>query len=345
MSFKNLSLDRSLIETSLTNYDANLDFSLEESSANKYVCRASFPEDKPALINFFYNSNGKTTIQANQGANTDLGLAISNHIIEHCSVVVPSKDSLSLKNLSSDDFNLLLEYLVEECGATITEKDIPHGKKHTITGCQGDNVVITYYSNKTFLLQGCPILLHSQVIEFLCEYLSLNDIVQSQLNLVSTNLKSTDVLDEMSGKMPLSFEHLNPTVKALISPSVALGKLDIELTDYTVIAFPALRGLEGYLKYLFSRNGITIGRAGFAPFLLEGYHATLSQEACEQINCENTCKAINQCYSLYKNERHGLFHSNGVLANTRLISSRAEAVAIVDSVLRRIEESDNLIRG
>jgi HEPN superfamily RnaseLS-like protein len=149
----------------------------------------------------------------------------------------------------------------------------------------------------------------------------------------------------MSATMPYSFDNLDNTVKAIISPSIALSKLDIELEDYTVIAFPALRGLEGYMKSLFHGKGIVIGKKGFAPHLNDGYHATLSDNARKSIDCDKTCTAINRCYGYYKDERHGLFHASGILANSRLIKEKKDAVNIVNGVLQLIEESHNLIRG
>eukprot|EP01029_Cantina_marsupialis_P024111 TRINITY_DN612724_c0_g1_i3.p1 TRINITY_DN612724_c0_g1~~TRINITY_DN612724_c0_g1_i3.p1 ORF type:complete len:272 (+),score=3.73 TRINITY_DN612724_c0_g1_i3:396-1211(+) len=270
---------------------------------------------------------------------------IIERIIEECSVAVASKDALSIRGLKQDDFDLLLEYLTEECDAEVEFTAIPYGKKYTVQGCQGDNVTLTYYDNSTFMMQGCPVLLHAQIIEFLSNILELESIVQSQLNLIAVPLDSKVVLEEMSGQLPLSFEHLQPQIKALISPSIALSKLDLELDDYTVIAFPALRGLEAYIKNLYREKGIVIGRAGFAPHLNEEYHATLSDRARETIGCEKTCTAINQCYAYYKDERHGLFHASGILANTRMLSARQDAVNVVSEVLRRIEEANNLIRG
>ena len=145
--------------------------------------------------------------------------------------------------------------------------------------------------------------------------------------------------------MPLSFGNLKPMIKILISPSIALIKLDIELEDYSVIAFPALRGLEGYLKSLYQSKGIIIGNAGFTPYLSTHNYATVSTHTRDIINCDKTCTAINQCYRIYKNQRHGLFHANGILANTRIIPDRTEAVTIVNDIINQIETSENEIRG
>jgi hypothetical protein len=113
----------------------------------------------------------------------------------------------------------------------------------------------------------------------------------------------------------------------------------MELPDYSVMVFPVLKGLEGYMKQLLDGKGVRVRREGFAPFLREEGRSTLNDETIMQIGCEKTCTAFNQCYSYYKNNRHGLFHVDGIICNTRLIEERAEACAIVTEVLELIEST------
>ncbi len=275
-----------------------------------------------------------------------MGTSLAQHIVEQCSITVASKNALSIRGISEEDFELLKEYMTDECQAVVDEPtEIPHGTSYKVSGHQGDNVTLTYYENSTFMMQGVPLLLHSQIIEFLSDILDLENVVQAQLTQIKTGIKSDEVLLEMSGYLPTSFDELDSTIKALISPSIALSKLNIELDDYAVIAFPALRGLEAYVKDLFARKGIIINRDGFAPYLNPEYHATLSDGSCMRIACEKTCTAINRCYGYYKDQRHGLFHASGILANTRILSVRQDAINVVNQVLRLIEESEQLIRG
>ncbi len=63
MSFKNLALDRSLIESAIRNYRPDINYTYSHSSGNKYVCVAKVPDQKDAMLNVFYNSSGKTTLQ------------------------------------------------------------------------------------------------------------------------------------------------------------------------------------------------------------------------------------------------------------------------------------------
>lgn len=208
-----------------------------------------------------------------------------------------------------------------------------------VTGVQGDKVKLTYFKTGTFMLQGCPVLLHSQIVEFLAEYLELDSIVNAQLKLINTNITAEEALNDLEAYLPNSYISLKPKIKAVLSPSLVLRKLALELTDYSSFAFPALRGLEAYLKSLFASKEIIIGRKGFGPYLSKNSHGTLNQNARNQINCEKTCTAINMCYGYYRSQRHGLFHANGIIETTRVITVKEEALSIVTEVIDKIERS------
>lgn len=62
-----------------------------------------------------------------------------------------------------------------------------------------------------------------------------------------------------------------------------------------------------------------------------------------RLNCGETCDAIQRCYSLFSKHRHGLFHVDEVVAATRIIQSRQEALDLVNVVLAEIENSYILI--
>lgn len=316
MSFKDLELNRSLIEEAINNFDEKLQI---ESNNEKTKFIAFYNGQPRATINFFYKKNGKTTIQTTQGSNIELGTTIANEVVSQCQIAIASKGNFSIKPLTQENFDLLIEYLSEECDATVTKKHIQHGKQFNVTGVQGDSVYLNYYNNKTLSIQGCPVLLHSQIVDFLCEFLELQDIVNSQLKIIKTDITATEALNDLETYLPNSYSSLDDKLKAILSPSLVLKKLDIELTDYSAFAFPALKGLEGYIKVLFSSKGIIIGKSGFGDYLREDNHSTLNTDARQRLGCEKTCTSINKCYAYYRSHRHGLFHANGIIKSTRLI--------------------------
>jgi hypothetical protein len=340
MAFKNLALDREMIDPAIKSYDKMLSVSEVATSEGQLRYEAYFHGQPKALVIIYLNRNGKTTILATSGTNPELSTRIATHIIEQSQIAVASSDTLRIKPLSKDNFELMLEYLRDECGAKISvDKAITGGRQCEITGIQGDSVKVSHYTNGTFMVQGCPVMLHSQIIEFLSEILDLHKLVDSQLTLVKTNITSAAALSSLEAHIPNAYGYIENKLKAIISPALALKTLDLELTDYTVMAFPVLKGLEGFIKQLFFSKGIVIGRDGFSPYLQLSSHNTVNDDTRSELNCDKTCTAINQCYSYYKNNRHGLFHTDGILKNTRLIKDRTTAESIVTDVLSLIESS------
>jgi hypothetical protein len=65
----------------------------------------------------------------------------------------------------------------------------------------------------------------------------------------------------------------------------------------------------------------------------------LNDSTRADLKCNKTCTAINQCYSYYKDNRHGLFHVDGMIQNTRLIECRSEANSIVTEILSLIDNT------
>jgi hypothetical protein len=116
-----------------------------------------------------------------------------------------------------------------------------------------------------------------------------------------------------------------------------LRKLDIPLADYSCFAFPALRGLEGYVKLLFAENlNITIGKDGFGIHLSKDLELKFDIRAKTEIKI---CHAIENSYKYYRSQRHGLFHSDAIPTMTRIISDKNEANTIIEKTIQIIEET------
>lgn len=340
VSFKNLALDRDMIKDAVHSFDQNLIVSEEQATDSQLRFSAHFEGQSKALVIIHLNNNGKTTIQATSGANKDLSGQIASHIVAQCQIAIASSDVFRINPVKKEDFELLLEYLKDECEAAIPDGVvIPGGKRYQITGKQGDTVTVSHYTTGTFMVQGCPVMLHSQVIDFLSNILDLDQLVDAQLTLTKTGITSKVALNDLEAHLPNSYSYIEDRLKAIISPALSLKTLDIELTDYSIMAFPVLKGLEGFIKQLFLQKGLRIGREGFAPYLQVSSYNTVNDDTRSKINCDKTCTAINKCYGYYKDNRHGLFHVDGLIRNTRLITERKVADSIVTDVLDLIESS------
>ena len=142
---------------------------------------------------------------------------------------------------------------------------------------------------------------------------------------------------ELKNRVPNAYRLLDDTSRAILAPCVVLTKLKIDLPDYSAMVFPALRGLEAYIKCLLVKHGIvvTIGGGVSSHFnrgsLLPGNQA--------KIACKHTISAIEDSFEYYSANRHGLFHVDGTPATTRTIGDRQEAIAIVGHILHLMDQS------
>lgn len=346
MNFKNLVLDRQLIKSSVNQYDESMTVEILEENDRKHRYSVFGDGISKALIIFHFNNNGKTTIQVTSGSNTELSKQIAEHVVKKCSVAVASKGNFRIQPLTKESFDLLLEYLQTDCQAILkSQKEISGGIQYSIIGRQGDKLTVSFYQRKgTLMIQGNPLMLHSEVVEFLSEILDLKSLIDAQLNLISTNIKASETLKKLEMHLPNSYEFLTDKTKAFLSPCLAFKQLQLELTDYTSLVFPAFRGLESYIKRLFRDKNIIVPNSGFGTFLRSDSHNSLNDNTRNRINCDKTCRAINKCYAYYKTHRNPLFHVDGIVENTRMIYNRQEAESMIMAVLGLIEETYILIR-
>jgi hypothetical protein len=127
----------------------------------------------------------------------------------------------------------------------------------------------------------------------------------------------------------------------MLSSALTLKKIDVELEDYTAFAFPALRGLESYLKIIFKEKDITIIGNKFNHFDKNNGKYTLKNEHKEKISCTETTNCIEKCYNYLSVNRHPLFHASNITTTSRLLTNKNDAIKIVNTVFKLIEETYN----
>lgn len=337
MSFKAISLDRALINSSLANYENGI--RVESEQKDKFIeYKITFSNQCVALLHVYFNKDG-STLNYKVGKNQPLSLEIAEYIKEKCAVGGNiTKPSLSINNVTDEKFLLVLEFLKEECGASISEAtEIQHGKQYKIMGKQGDTLTFNLFNTKKLQIQGKPLLLYSEVIEILSELFDYKEIIQAQLKVVQIDITVEEVVSELKILMPNAYGFIGEKLVSIISPALSLRKLDIPLADYSCFAFPALRGLEGYVKLLFAENlNITIGKDGFGIHLSKDLELKFDIRAKTEIKI---CHAIENSYKYYRSQRHGLFHSDAIPTMTRIISDKNEANTIIEKAIQIIEET------
>lgn len=333
MDYKNLNLDRNKIAPTIQEYCKDCDIREEAGHDGKpttfsVICSGQ----KPALLQVFFKTDGTTTLHPKVGKNPEFSEQIAAYVVKHCKQISYDASNLVLDSISEKDFGLLKEYLADG-GYNLRSKQLDQSEQIEVTGPSGDRVVIHRYHNARFMMQGRPLASFAEVVSLLCELVPNRSIIESQLKCINANVSVDEVLAELRLILPTAYPFLGEKLHAILSPAIALRKISVSLSDYSAFAFPALRGLEGYLKMLFSKHGIEIKS-------VVGFGNQFNQYSLKpgvRIECPRTRTAIERCYKYYSEQRHGLMHTDEKVQMSRVIEFRNEADAIVHAVFSLLE--------
>ncbi len=345
MSFKKLNLNRSLISDTIEQFvGSNTNVSITTVKEGFHIYKFTQTGINPGSLNIYYNADGSTTLQPLTGKNQEWSTTISEEIKNKCSVKEFKSNSFYLKAIRKEDLEVVIDFLIEEQCATILEdKEITNGRNIKLQGTQGDKMTINHFKNEAFQVQGKPRMLFHDTIMILSELLPFKDIIDTQLQYYETNLTSGDVLSEIENRLPLSHNLIDDKIKSVISPSLALLRTDLALTDYSAFAFPILRGIEGVMKQIFASKSVLVSKEGFGPlFDNRGISINFTQESRNKIQCSKHERALCNLYSFYNSQRHALFHMDGTVSTSRIID-RQTAINIINTGINVIEDSFSII--
>lgn len=308
-------------------------------TGNPYRCNI-VADQKKAILDFYYNDDGTTTINPT-GTNVEISTAIKSVLEEKCtySSSLDGK-TYSFKRLPVEWSTKLIEYmntLVEVPATHLKVDKLPVHDVYKFTSSIGDSLIINLYGNGTVTLQGKPAYLYGEAISLLsyCDKVSIDDIVDTINNFHNIDIKTDDVRSEMEVLLPRSYKNIDDMILKLLSPSIVLRKIIMPLEDYSCYAFPALRALEGYIKYLLSLKSVSVGHT-FGGIFDKG---VLTAPVSSQIADSTYQSELERLYSYFVGNRHVIFHTEQILIGTTVLEDKHEADEIVNNVVTLIETS------
>lgn len=229
----------------------------------------------------------------------------------------------------------ILSYL-QDNGAGI-EDDKVHETHHQLRlrGPQRDSLTIKVFNNQTVQFQGKRLHLASILCDYLANVLDLDDAISSQIEIYSIPLTVEQVKDDFDARAPVASLYIRDAVRVQLSSALALMKLEMPIDDHSYMAYPALRGLEGFMKDV-------LVAAGFRPKTNADFSDYFHNKAlrADQASHAGPAKAgvLNRCYPLWSDQRHRLFHMDAPTDSSRTLTA-AEARDLVERVITLIEES------
>ena len=337
--FRKKSINRDLIWGCLTNFGAE-NLSKEEKSKIQYHLKGLY-DGKAFLFNIFENKDGTTTVGFSQGFDRAIFELLAEEIIRCCSYGDKERFELSIPRFKDSNFNGLKAFLLSEDVTVEEEKQLDYGGLQSRwKGPNGDTLIIKTFKNGTIQFQGKNAHLASLVWDYLINVLSLEDTISKQSETYQIKLTIDELKKELEAEIPVAHQFIEDTVRRQLSAALMLSKIALPLEDYASVAFPALRGLEGFIKQVLIKSGLkpdnktNIGEY-FEKFkgtyILPNEHATFVGIPYIGI--------LEKSYNFYYNQRHGLFHMATHVETSRILGSCEDAKRIVVEVFNIIEVS------
>lgn len=301
-------------------------------------------DGKNATLLFYSRRDGSTTVTPT-GKNTEISENIKEMLESNCkySGKVDAK-CYTIKKVSKVWSEGLIEYLKEIEGVTfeLIEKNNPPLNRYVFKSEIGDKITINLYKNGTLSIQGKPALLYEDCISYLsyCDEVTVNDIIKSTNEFHESDVEIKDVKYSIKELMPFSHDKIDNTIIKLISPSLVLKRINIELEDYTCYVFPVLRAMEGFIKLLLANKSIsTCKESGKESFYGIFNLYSICDDKAKIINDSKYIAVLEELYRYFKDNRHNRFHTNQIIESTTIIESKVEADTIINESISLIENS------
>lgn len=344
-AYKSLNIDREkIIHTINEKLSPKSIGELIHKGNNLFHLTVVMPDDAKSLIGLYFNNDGTTTISTSLGSNHKQNELIASVIVENC--ITDKRPSVEVYVcITEKDFHDVIDYLKSECHATIESRTaISGGTQYKIIGKHKDKLIIKYFDkNQSMQVQGKPLLLYSDLVLILCDLLPYEDIVKYQLEVLSIDRDILSVRKELEARIPHVYSSLNDSLMAIITPSIAIRNLEIELEDYSMFVMPVLRGLEGYLKQAFLTCKVCIDKNGFGSYFdKDQITQKFSLKSKYQAAFGVKSSQFVEIYSYYHLRRHQIFHVDSTIITSKLLS-KTEATEILGEVLNLMDSNHAIL--
>lgn len=249
-------------------------------------------------------------------------------------VAVQGEHWFSIPYFNKNDFDAFSE-IIEEADNNITHTlDNKHDKSIYRFRLNSDTVTVSLFKSgqHKLLVQGKNSYLFQVITTTLVELDENTKVEQILGNAYRMSIKK-DVVDNAFGPIENGLPSAYPPgIKRLIKQAVINLNYYVESEDYSQYAFPALRALEGHIKYLITLAGGTVGR-NFNCFGCDRTVIPNKYVVQEAFPDRSKNTYIENCYNYYVSQRNSSFHFgdvlNETLDNTRSINTKEEADEII----------------
>lgn len=280
MSYTNLKIDRSKLVSSIyekcesEGYESYDIKPLQNVDGKRYRLDITI-DGKSFFLDFFFKKDYTTSIQTGQGGNQDLQEIFAKHIYEDKSLHTDnyielnkkyellldddrkSNDTIVYKRLSDDVYSKLLVVLREEiCCRKIQEiKNSSEQRICKIYDSSNNEVTLTDFNTSkghTLMLQGRPKTLFAVCAAGVAESIDRKDNLDALNAFYGTSTTLEEIEQEYEEMFANSKKYIASKLKKCICQALQNRRDLAEKFDYTYLAAPAERALEGHIRYVFA---------------------------------------------------------------------------------------------
>lgn len=255
--------------------------------------------------------------------------------------IISGANSFTVNGIEKDEIETIIGLIKEENEKIKEEtKEILGGKQIKLSLSKKNSVIIKIFENKKVLVQGKTNALFQMVLTYISELLGEKDIIPlvKQAYRISINKA---VLESNYANLCINIpETYNQNIKKLIRQAIINLNSYFEAEEYGQYAFPALKALEGHIKYLFSRQGVMVEKR-FEQFDFDSSSNTYKLKSSFSI-AEPYKSNIEKCYNHYYLTRHKVCHFGDIMGdtdNTFLITKKEDADEIINQTISLINNT------
>ena len=353
-SFKDLNLDRSKLDGFVEEFLADNNLKKESFTDNGARRRIIFGElGAPlATVELIYNNSGSTTVHYKLGKNQPLGQKLAEFLANTIDPMEFERVDMLIDGAILSEIKVVLESVAEK-NIEIDERTLPSGsilwKLRSVV--YQDELTVTFHkASHKLQVQGRPLSCYKAFVYYLVEYLNLKGLEQVLIRREdgSAGIIQSHIADSCLQGMigTVAYNKLDRAVKDLLLSSLCIKLAAPELPDYSLLLFPELRAIEGALKKVLHRNGVPVGKDGFGAIFHKDEPSGLfafKQQFVASFKTTRLVKSLEEAYTFYNKERHGLFHMEQVVNASRMISDPQVLSAKSDECIRHIKTLYELI--
>ena len=296
-----------------------------------------------SLLDIYQRGDGQTTLRPT-GSNTENAIKLKE-AVELRGYKATAEQKQYTMFVGEEWIEKTVQYLSDLCEGNVeTYKEEGHDR-YVFVSDIGDKLTLHTYSNHRIMVQGKPLYLYNEFLSYVSysPKVEVNDIIKATNEFIDTNTDVDEARNKMSEMMPMAYAgNVDPVIWKLFSPSVTLDDVEKEFEDYSCFTFPALRALEGYLKYLLSEKNIVIDEThNFGTVFNKDSNdkAIVIPKYVTAIANNDYVEALEEIYNYFKANRHVIFHVDQILITTKIIEDKQEAISIINDVAALIERT------